>query len=95
MRAEWLLLLAVVVVFPVTAARRLRRMGYGPPAVTALACGFAVLAACGVVWGLLTDHLVRALGLVLVAGASGGLVCAVVAVASAVRADLRAVARQR
>jgi hypothetical protein len=48
-----------------------------------------------VVWGLLTDHLVRALGLVLVAGASGGLVCAVVAVASAVRADLRAVARQR
>jgi hypothetical protein len=91
----WLLLLAVVVVFPAAAARRLRRMGYGRRAVTALAAGYAVLATCGALWGLLAGNLVRALGLVLVAGASGGLVCAVIAVTAAVRADRRAAAEQR
>lgn len=92
--AQWLLVPAVGVVFSAGAAVRLARMGYRRPTVLRVAGGLAVLGGLAAVWGLLTDDVFRALGLALLAGASVGLVCAVVAVVSAVRADRRAVGRR-
>jgi hypothetical protein len=77
------------------AAARLARMGYGRPAIARVGSGLAVLSGAAAVCGLLTDNLFRALGLALLASASVGLICAVAAVVSAIRADRRAVAQHR
>jgi hypothetical protein len=88
--AQWLLVPVVLMLFAAGAATRLRMMGYGRTAVVAVGSGYAVLLALAALWGLLTGDLVRAAGLVLLAAASVGLACAVVAVVVAIGAERRA-----
>lgn len=93
--ARWLVVPALTMVIAGGAAARLARMGYGRPAIARVGSGLAVLAGAAAVWGLRTGDLFRALGLALLAAASVGFLCAVVAVVSAIRADRRAAARHR
>jgi len=91
-RAAWVLVPVATVLAVAGAVGRLARMGHGRGALVAVGSGYAVLLGSAALWGLVTGDLFRALGLVLLAVAAGGLVSAVVSVTAGIRAERRAAA---